>query len=553
MKRIALVSVFVMCVAQPAIAEEGDIQKEPLIEFGKSSFDMGVEYRLRNIYINPLELNGLDAVEVGYGVQRLRTAWEFNWDDKVMIKAQLDFLDGVLIGDNGLVYGEPPYPNEGTSSAARWPNESGIEVVLKPGGDPLDSDSYTYGLVQMEPVKIRRAWGEVAIGIGMLRVGRMPHHDGRGILGNSGDNDLNRFGANGRGNSVDRILFGTKPLEVAKVIMSGDPEAADSRQDRGLFFGIAYDRLVDDAIQFSGDDAGQIGTSFYYLLPEFEVMGFEGRDFKLSTAFAYRNSDEVDLDVYVIPLELTMKLEDFHFEAQAAVIWGRTREVSDALSLMSGRTPVIQDILGWGMFAILDYELGPLTLTMEFDYASGDDDPRPEADNVIHDFHFAEDTKVGLLLFPQVLAYETGRSAAAATATLKGLGATAIPSTRLASRGAFTNAMALFPQVTWHITEDIFVRAGVLLAWAAAPVVDPHETLLAEDGDSIEDDSVNFNKGPPGDYYGTEFDLRFSVRLWGHFYFDLEGAFLLPGDALEDEHGDAVPSAMAEARLTFRY
>jgi hypothetical protein len=440
----------------------------------------------------------------------------------------------VLIGDNGLVYGEPPYPNEGTSSAARWPNEAGIEVVLKPGADPLDSDAYTYGLVQMEPVKIRRAWGEVAIGIGMLRVGRMPNVDGRGILGNDGNNDLNRFGAAGRGNSVDRILFGTKPIEVAKVIMSGDPDAADSRQDRGLFFGIAYDRLVDDAIQFSGDDAGQIGTSFYYLLPEFEVLGLQGREFKLLTAFAYRNSDDADLDVFVVPLELTLGIEDFHFEAQAAVIWGRTREVSDALSLMSGRTPAVQDILGWGMFAILDYELGPLTLTMEFDYASGDDDPRPEADNVIHDFHFAEDTKVGLLLFPQVLAYETGRSAAAATATLKGLGATAIPSTRVATRGAFTNAMALFPQVTWHITEDIFVRAGVLLAWAAASVVDPHETLMHEVGDDLE-------------------SFGFSVRLWGHFYFDLEGAFLLPGDALEDEHGDAVPSAMAEARLTFRY
>jgi hypothetical protein len=65
----------------PAAAEESEA-REPLIQAGEASFDLGVEYRLRNIYINPLELNGLDAVEVGYGVQRLRTAWEFNWDDK---------------------------------------------------------------------------------------------------------------------------------------------------------------------------------------------------------------------------------------------------------------------------------------------------------------------------------------------------------------------------------------------------------------------------------------------------------------------------------------
>jgi hypothetical protein len=540
-------------------AEDGeqlsaDLVRPPLIRVGKASFDLGIEYRLRNIYINPLQLNGLDAVEVGYGIQRLRTAWSFDWDDKVKIKAQIDFLDGVLFGDNGAVFGEPPYPNEGTSSAARWPNEAGIAVVLKEGGDPLDSNSYTYGLKKLDPVYVRRAWGEVWLGFGMLQAGRMPAHDGRNILGNDGDNDLNRFGSAGRGNTVDRILFGTKPIEIAKALISGDLSEADSRQDRGLFFGMAYDRLVDDAVQLSADDAGQFGTSAYYLIPEFDLFGTTIRDFKLSGAFAYRNSDDVQTDIFITPFELSLSIEDaFRLEFQAAVIWGKTREVSDALSLMSGRTPVVQDILGYGIFAIADYDLGPVTFTLEFDYASGDDDPRPEADNVIKDFFFAEDTKVGLLLFPQVLAYETACSAAAATATLKGLGATALPSTRVASGGAFTNAIALFPQVTWHITDDIYIRFGALLAWAAAPVTDPHETLLHEDGVSIEDDAVNYNGGPPGNYYGTEFDLRFSARLWGHFYFDLEGAILLPGDALQDEHGDAVMSAMAEARLTFRY
>ncbi len=141
-------------------AEDGgqvsdDLVRQPLIRVGKASFDLGIEYRLRNIYINPLQLNGLDAVEVGYGIQRLRTAWSFDWDDKVKIKAQIDFLDGVLFGDNGLVFGESPYPNEGTSSAARWPNEAGIAVVLKEGFDPLDSDSYTYGLKKLDPVYVR--------------------------------------------------------------------------------------------------------------------------------------------------------------------------------------------------------------------------------------------------------------------------------------------------------------------------------------------------------------------------------------------------------------
>ncbi len=550
MRKLMLAWLVPVLSALPAAAEEAGA-REPLIVAGQASFDLGVEYRLRNIYINPLELNGNDAVEVGYGIQRLRTAWEFDWGDKVKIKTQMDFLDGVLVGDNGLIIGEDPFPNEGTATLARWPNEAGIAAVLKEGMDPYDSDSYTYGLKRMEPVKIRRAWGEVSLGIGVLMVGRMPAYEGRGLMANDGDNDLNRFGPNGRGNSYDRILFGTKPLEVAKAIISGDPSAADSRQDRGLFLGFAYDRLVDDAIQLSADDAGQFGTSLIYKLPEFEILGLSGRELMLSASFAYRGSEAVDLALYVLPLELEVGIEDFHLEVQAAVILGETREVSDALSLMSTRSPVVQDVLCWGMLAIADYDLGPFTLTLEFDYASGDDDPTPESR--VEDFIFAQDTRVGLLLFPQVLAYETARSAAAGNAILTGLGATNLPSTRLASGGAVTNAIVLFPQVTWNLTEDIFLRAGALFAWAEEPVTDPHETLRNEDGYEFRDDAVNFNGGKPGDYYGTEFDLRLSVRLWERFYFDLEGAFLLPGDALQDEHGDAVPSAMAEARFTFRY
>ncbi len=525
--------------------------RKPLVRVGNASFDLRAEYRLRNIYINPLELNGLDATEVSYGIQRFRTGLDFDIDDLVRIRAQIDFLDGVLVGDNGLVWGEDPYPNEGVSSAARWPNEAGIAVVRKEGEDPYDPDSYTYGLKKLDPIKIRRVWGEVSLGVGMLRAGRMPAFEGRGILGNDGDNDENRFGPAGRGNSVDRILFGTKPIEVARVLIEGDPKAADPRQDRGLFLAFAYDRMVDDAIQIPIDDADQFGASVYYLLPDFEILGISCRDLKLAASLGYRWSYQMQTSVYAAPLELKVTIEDFQLEAQAAILVGRTREVSDALSLMGGMTPQVQDIRAFGMFAIADYHLGPITLTLEFDYASGDADPRP--DSTLTDFYFAEDTKVGLLLFPQVLAYETARSAAAATEILKGLGSNALPSTRVATGGAFFNGIALFPQATWHITDDVFVRAGVLMAWTAAPLTDPHVSLMNEDGDYINDDVVNFNGGPPGDYYGTEFDLRFSARLWGYFYFDLEGAVLLPGDALADEHGEAVPSTMAEARLTFRY
>jgi hypothetical protein len=74
MQKLTLVGLLLAVWALPAAAGEGE-EREPLIVAGEASFDLGVEYRLRNIYINPLELNGTDAVEVTYGIQRFRTAW----------------------------------------------------------------------------------------------------------------------------------------------------------------------------------------------------------------------------------------------------------------------------------------------------------------------------------------------------------------------------------------------------------------------------------------------------------------------------------------------
>ena len=527
--------------------------RPPLIEKDDVTFDLGVEYRLRNIYVNPLQLNGTDVKDIFYGVQRLRTDWLFGWKDKVRIKAQVDFLDGVLVGDNGTVFGESPFPNEGMSTTARNPNEAGLALVLKPGADSQNSDSYTYGLRKIEPVKFRRVWGEVSLAAFELRVGRMPANEGRGILMNDGDNDLNRFGVADGGDTMDRIVLGTKPIEVVKAIMAGNPEAADDSKDRGLFVGFAYDQLVEDGVQYSEDDAMQLGGSVYYLLPEFDLFGIPGGDLKASFSYARRTSKAVELDLNIFVMELRIGYENFHLETQASVLTGRTKEVSNAQSLFRTEAhPVVQDIRSWGMFAIADYEIGPVTLTFEFDYATGDSDPRH--DSTLEHFYFATDTKVGLLLFPHILAFETARSAAAATEYFKRAGSASYPSSQIDTGGCFTNAIAVFPQATWNITDDIFFRAGVLMAWAEEPVVDPYETLRHFDGVRIDDDLVNYNGGKPGDYYGTEIDMRFTVKLWeDHFIFDLEGAVLLPGDALQDINGDAVTSGLIEGRFTFRF
>jgi hypothetical protein len=158
---------------------------------------------------------------------------------------------------------------------------------------------------------------------------------------------------------------------------------------------------------------------------------------------------------------------------------------------------------------------------------------------------------VGLLLFEHVLAYQSARAAAAGVALLRDLGAPSYPLEQVATRGAFTNAAALFPQVDVHPVENLLVRAGALFAWAPARLVDPIASLQRRDGLRLDDDLVNFAGGKPGRYYGTELDLRVQYRMFDHFAADLETAVLFPGSALEDANGDAVRSFLVQGRGTF--
>jgi hypothetical protein len=136
--------------------------------------------------------------------------------------------------------------------------------------------------------------------------------------------------------------------------------------------------------------------------------------------------------------------------------------------------------------------------------------------------------------------------------TLRRLGAKSFPAEVVNTRGAFTNAVALFPQVDVHPTRALMLRGGVLFAWAESPVIDPVASLQARDGLSIDDDLVNYVGGPSlgHRYYGTELDARIRYQMLDHANFDLEGAILFPGDALQNRQGEAVRSGMVQGRVT---
>ena len=239
---------------------------------------------------------------------------------------------------------------------------------------------------------------------------------------------------------------------------------------------------------------------------------------------------------------------DFYAGFDATGIVGSTREVSEAFHVITNDPVVSQAIRQVGVRAVVRYDRPLWSGYLETDYASGASDP---LNGALTQFRFAEDTNVGLLMFKRVFAYQTARAAAAASALLQSLNAPTIPVESIDTRGAFTNAVALFPQVDVHPLPNILLRGGVLMAWAPQSVFDPVATQQRRAANAYQNAQVNFNGGAPTNYYGTEIDGRFQWRYLDHFAFDLEAAVLFPGSALEDEDHHAVRSVLVQGRSTF--
>jgi hypothetical protein len=530
-------------VATPAAAVEPWSDVDPATPpsryaFGKVGFRGGAEYRANWLYVNPIAPTSESSRRVSWIEHRLRLDAALDYMDKVSVVTSVDVLDGVLWGDNGTL-GKGPAPNFGTNVNARNPNVTRPCVGLR-GDDPLRAEDYGYTLCSADPLRVRKAYGDVILPFGLLRVGRQPVNIGTGVQAADGDGRANRFGFARTGNQVDRILFATKPLEGLK-----PKKDRDLSQDSGLFLVLAYDRNVTDSVHLFADDVQQFAVAARFMAPKYPL----GKDLFIGGYYVHRWDQQYHSRVNSAGLRATSRFGDFSAGFDAAFNFGSTREIAEAYKLITNDPVVDQRILQGGARAVVRYDKPLFTAYLEADYASGDGDPN--ARTPLTQFTFAEDANVGLLLFKHVLAFQTARVAAAGTETLLRLGGKSIPPDAVNTRGAFTNGLVLFPQFDLRPVKGLLLRGGVLFAWAASPVVDPVNSLLNRDGLTIQDDLVNFAGGKPGRYYGTELDGRVQYRYLEHFAFDLEGAILFPGDALQDADGYAVRSVMVQGRSTF--
>jgi hypothetical protein len=389
-------------------------------------------------------------------------------------------------------------------------------------------------------LRIRKAYGEVVLPFGLLRVGRQPVNIGTGVQAADGEGRANRFGIARTGNLVDRILFATKPLEAFKAAMD-----RNASPDEGLILALGYDRLVNDSPQVPGAAVNQWDTALRFAMPKHALGG----DLLVAGYHVHRWDKQFGSKINSFGLRAMSRLGPIFAGFDLAANIGTTREIATAYKLITNDPVVDQKVRQVGARAVVRYDHPYFSLYVEGDYASGDGDP--QTGTPLTQFVFAEDTNVGLLLFKHVLGFQSARSSAAGNETLRRLGATSYPTEAVATRGAFVNGMAIFPQVDVRPHKTVLLRAGVLLAWAASPMVDPIASLQHRDGRRIADDLVNFAGGKPGRYYGAELDGRVQWRFLDHFLFDLEGAVLFPGDALRNQDGYAVRSVLVQGRTTF--
>ena len=393
------------------------------------------EYRVQTTRITPLALSQEKDHDLSTVDQRLRIDATLDYKDRLRLTTSVDALDGVLWGDNGS-YGAAPESDSGGNINARNVNFARICFKPRVAGNTVDPKDWGYGLCDANPFFIRRLYADVLTPVGLVRIGRQAINEGLALLGSDGDGRRNRFGVANRGNSVDRILFATKPLEGLK-----PKELRNTSDQEGTFVYVGYDRVVGDSPTTFGDDVNQFFGAFKVVEPEIGAL----KNTEVRAFGAYRFDRQFGSKIGSFGARAAASLGDFTAGIEGALIVGKTRELSEAFSVLTNDPPVSQSIAQVGARSVVRWDRPMLTLYLEGDYASGDSDPRSRTP--LTQFRMAEDANVGLLLFKQVFAYQTGRTAAAAAELLKNLKAPIIPVDAIATRGSMTNAAVLLTKL----------------------------------------------------------------------------------------------------------
>ncbi len=443
-----------------------------------------------------------------YGWGRLRATPALTFPS-VAIKAQFDVMTGMIFGDSSV----------------------GVDAAVEPRmrEAPSGPAGESGELVGIRPFDLRRLYVEWDTGYGILRAGQQASQWGLGLLANGGDADQ-VWGLNRYGDLVERIAFATKPLNTVTetflrdliVVAGGD---------------LVYrDHLAD---LWEGDLAWQ-GI--------FALLYKEDRN-SAGVYVAYRNQTFDDGDT----LEVVAVDGAFDWLFDLAPSW-YLQVAAEGVAVM-GSTDVARSIqrdshdvqqLGGAVRAAVKY-LDTFTGQIEFGAATGDSNT---LDGQLLRFTFDPDYNVGLLMFEELLAWQTARAA-----TMGGspelVGEPPPGLDLLPTNGGVAGALYVNPTVRYRPCDWFDGALGVLWGYATSDLVSPFEQKVSgAPRNYVGGDSGRRN-------LGTEIDLalNFHVPLrMVALRAGIQAGYLFLGEAFADasgERGDDIWLAEGRLRLDF--
>lgn len=378
-------------------------------------------------------------------------------------------------------------------------------------------------------LELRQLSVQVKWKTGLFRVGQQTSHWGLGLLANDGAHDgaPGDFGQARFGNSSYRALLAGRPLfdlggawRAIELAAAADLVVRDANADFAL-----GDRA------FQGIFAARFVASDERWLGLYAVVRSQ-RPEGLSDGSRATDVVALDLSGQFERHGKGKRLRSWSVGFELAGVWGTTTV---------GRTeqhPTL-DVRQLGAAVKGKLQLGRTGLLLDLGLATGDQNP---SDGRVDAFRMDKDFKAGLVLFDEVLGWQSARAAArAADPSLAGVPPDGVG--QLPSGGAVSGAWYLFPRVRHQAREWLDVYGGPLFAFTTATLTDPYNTRVSGGGAPL-----NFLGGRPGRFLGTEFDvgarghwqLSEVVKLTGVF----EAGVLLPGDAFRTAGGGVMGSVV---------
>lgn len=435
---------------------------------------------------------------------RLRIEPTLNVSEQIRVRSQIDIFDNYVMGTTPEGY----YLN-GLSAA---PGQQ--LAFLNRGMVAAESGRNSFE----NAIRVKRAWGEVKIPVGELRLGRMPNHWGMGMLFNNGDCLDCDYGTN-----VDRVMFMTKAW--------------------GHFFGLMYDWVSDGPTtrlytpylstgqSYNADmldDVWQLGLALgkQDQPEELEEKLERGKAvFNYGTYILFRKQDwdlstnpgqgtggvlnqvtsPADLSAIIVPRDawalipnvwMRLNWRALHLELEVAMIAGQIGAVND-LSTQLAAAKDGYTLLEWGGVFRADYSLlrgKSLHLGLEVGYASGDaaEDINARTNfrlanrfyadgSTIRRFEFDPDYHVDLILFRRIL-------------------------------GTVANATYFKPSVSYDVTSFLAGRLDLIYSLANNPVGYPGNAVNL--GVEI-DASIMYRNEREGFYAGIMYGVLFPLDALG--------------------------------------